>query len=333
MQTPLEIVGALTTTVFLWLLMGYTYRLWLARHGPAQLVVWGSMVRYPWVLAAMLLGLVFVSILAGFNASRFAHVVHQEMFLAVYWLSISTGAFCVGSAVLLFTRLRIHEHGISFATNFIPWSRIVYCQLRGHQARLVVQLARRKVSLCVKASDIAAIIAALKPHVEVRDTTGAVLSLPSCESSGDPNANRTKWFQFDLRWLFLLTMFVAAATSWLALVQRRFAVERRAIEHLGQFSGVGTPAAALPWVDLSNSKITDDDLAYFADLPHVRELVLRGCPITDEGVAHLRGLTHLHRLDVRETGISPDGAAALSAALPHVVIQATPQGEQPEAGP
>jgi hypothetical protein len=59
--------------------------------------------------------------------------------------------------------------------------------------------------------------------------------------------------------------------------------------------------------NLSNTEITDDQLAYFGNLKHLTSLVINGTPITDAGFAHLSNLPMLQSLQASHTKITDDG--------------------------
>jgi predicted alpha/beta superfamily hydrolase len=68
---------------------------------------------------------------------------------------------------------------------------------------------------------------------------------------------------------------------------------------------------AIAKVDLHETAITDEDLAFLAQLPELRELDLRLTKIGDRALDHLRGLRKLETLNVFRTGISDEGLARL----------------------
>jgi hypothetical protein len=72
----------------------------------------------------------------------------------------------------------------------------------------------------------------------------------------------------------------------------------------------------LTWLDLANTPIGDDALAWAGECPNLRTLKVAGTKISDDGMAKLQGLTHLESLDVGGcTGVTDKGVAAL-ATLP-----------------
>jgi hypothetical protein len=75
-------------------------------------------------------------------------------------------------------------------------------------------------------------------------------------------------------------------------------------------------------VDLRHSKVSDDDLALLADLPHLESLILSETTITDEGLAHFAGLTKLRHLYLFGTKITDDGLKHLKGLTNLIMIDA-----------
>ena len=57
-------------------------------------------------------------------------------------------------------------------------------------------------------------------------------------------------------------------------------------------------------IDLGNSFVTDKDIKYLTDFPHLQKLHLQNVEIGDEGVQQLRGLRYLNILNISGTNIS-----------------------------
>lgn len=57
-------------------------------------------------------------------------------------------------------------------------------------------------------------------------------------------------------------------------------------------------------LDLSYTKLTDEDLAQIKFPPYLTELNLAGCPITDEGLVHLEACKSLQKLNLSETKVT-----------------------------
>jgi hypothetical protein len=99
-------------------------------------------------------------------------------------------------------------------------------------------------------------------------------------------------------------------------------------------------------IDLPNNRqLTGAFLEHLADLPNVKDLVLRGCGITDSalrnlsrsktveslmldrtavtdsGLSHLRGLTSLRSLDLSETAVTDAAIRRLCESLPQVSVK------------
>ena len=57
-------------------------------------------------------------------------------------------------------------------------------------------------------------------------------------------------------------------------------------------------------LDLSYTKLTDEDLAQITFPPYLTELNLAGCPITDEGLVHLEACKNLQKLNLAWTKVT-----------------------------
>lgn len=66
--------------------------------------------------------------------------------------------------------------------------------------------------------------------------------------------------------------------------------------------------------------VTDDGLAFVAQLPQLQVLELRGTQITDAGLEHLVGMKSLEKVDLNNTKVSAQGVAKLRRALPDCEI-------------
>jgi hypothetical protein len=72
------------------------------------------------------------------------------------------------------------------------------------------------------------------------------------------------------------------------------------------------PIAANIWhLDLSRTKVTDQDLAHIANLPNLRKLELNNTGVTDTGLAHLQGLKTLESLNLYGTSVTDAGLRSL----------------------
>ncbi len=93
----------------------------------------------------------------------------------------------------------------------------------------------------------------------------------------------------------------ADAAAWLRsrLPDRYGDLDADAIRHLRELSldGIG--------------EITDDDLAFLAELESLTSLDLSGHPITDAGLGHLAGMSSLDHLDLSGTEVTGDGIVQL----------------------
>ena len=73
-------------------------------------------------------------------------------------------------------------------------------------------------------------------------------------------------------------------------------------------------------VDLSSTKVTDDELVHLKGLTNLQYLNLTGTKVTDAGLEHLKGLTSLKRLDLDGTKVTTKGVNKLQKALPYCAI-------------
>jgi len=79
-------------------------------------------------------------------------------------------------------------------------------------------------------------------------------------------------------------------------------------------------------LNLSGSRLANDDLRVLAQLPDLTELRLSKMSIDDRGLKHLAGLTKLQSLDLSQTGVRGAGLAQLSrlTELNHLSLEYTP---------
>jgi thiol-disulfide isomerase/thioredoxin len=89
----------------------------------------------------------------------------------------------------------------------------------------------------------------------------------------------------------------------------------RRVEELGGTIARDTklPGTPVVGVDLSGSKVTDDDLRLVSYLADLRALHLHRTGVSDAGVEHLSGLKHLTTLTIGDTRITNAGLKALTA--------------------
>lgn len=66
-------------------------------------------------------------------------------------------------------------------------------------------------------------------------------------------------------------------------------------------------------VDIWKSRLTDDGMRHFGDLPNLRQLKLTGTSITDTGLKHIEGLTSLENLDLGDNNITDKGTKYIKA--------------------
>lgn len=71
---------------------------------------------------------------------------------------------------------------------------------------------------------------------------------------------------------------------------------------------------------LVSPNLTDERLAYLAELNDLEHLDLAGCPVTDEGIKKLSALKKLSRLRLYNTRVTLAGRAALRQLMPQTAI-------------
>ena len=67
----------------------------------------------------------------------------------------------------------------------------------------------------------------------------------------------------------------------------------------------------LTWLNLSDTKITDDDLKVIAQFPNLSRLRLENNEVTDAGILHLTVLSHLESLNLYNNRITDAGLILL----------------------
>lgn len=75
-------------------------------------------------------------------------------------------------------------------------------------------------------------------------------------------------------------------------------------------------------VDLSNTKITDQNLVILREIKSIKWLNLARTQVTDACVEHLVGLVELNRLVLSTTQVTTAGVNKLKQALPNAAIVA-----------
>jgi hypothetical protein len=144
-------------------------------------------------------------------------------------------------------------------------------------------------------------------------------SLVSSTNSATTGKNpRRRWLQFSLTMLLLLVTGLAVLFTWLGRQARQSERESRVaamIEELGGkvtwrgfFEGRGKDGRSyVGAVDLSETKVSDAELAEIALLPELTHLRLNNTAITSAGLTHLIDLRHLKQLELANTSISDEG--------------------------
>lgn len=134
-------------------------------------------------------------------------------------------------------------------------------------------------------------------------------------------------FQFRLRRLFLITTLFAIILAWASSEWHREQAWRQAIApvriaggSVAWFAGTSRKAENAISITLSNSAITDNDLATLQRFPRVEYLSLKNTRITDDGLEHLKSITSLTDIDLRGSKVTSSGITDLMIALPNTDI-------------
>ncbi len=69
--------------------------------------------------------------------------------------------------------------------------------------------------------------------------------------------------------------------------------------------------SSLRWLDLANTRVTDDGLAFVGQFGQLRRLSLQRTAVTDAALPKLASLTQLQMLNLHTTGVSDSGVQAL----------------------
>ncbi len=136
----------------------------------------------------------------------------------------------------------------------------------------------------------------------------------------DKRRPKRRWFQFSLRTLLVLVLVVGATLGLLGREAQRTWKRERAVAELHRIGAsvghrqAGWPARLLGFdvgplvaVELSGTRVTDDDLKHLRGLSGPGRLWLGGTRITDAGLEHLAGLSRLYTLDLERTKITDAG--------------------------
>ena len=129
---------------------------------------------------------------------------------------------------------------------------------------------------------------------------------------------RLRWFQFNLRSLFLVMLLACIGMSWVGVKMQRARNQREAVEWVKELGGwvsydyeVGaagfrtgkTKPSSPHWllsflgddffrsvvmVNLNSTQVADNGLKHLETLPHLATLCLNGTKVTDEGVKKLQ---------------------------------------------
>jgi ankyrin repeat protein len=150
----------------------------------------------------------------------------------------------------------------------------------------------------------------------------------------DVNVHHQRWFQFSLRYLFLL---VTGSTIPLAWLGREFRANHREQQAVAYIRAID-PSAYITFdgptskerqcsfqrflnyvlprlfprrvISVTSGTMIDQHMIHFRDLTELRELSLKGSCVTDDALNQLKYLPQLRALDVRATQITSRGILA-----------------------
>jgi hypothetical protein len=138
--------------------------------------------------------------------------------------------------------------------------------------------------------------------------------------AGKKEPPRLRWYQWRLRTLFILTVVVAIAMSYVAVAMRDQRREYATAEAIRKAGGV--PGCQATWlgrllrddslirigsVGLSGKSVDAATLVHLQELSQLQTVLLRGATVTDDKLVHLEGLKQLKRLWLSETEITDVG--------------------------
>ncbi len=144
------------------------------------------------------------------------------------------------------------------------------------------------------------------------------------ETNSLPTAKKKQpklhWYQWRLRSLFLLTLFVAIGISYVGVTIQNQRKQKAAAEEIRKVGGV--PGCEPTWlgrllrddslvrvesVALSGKSVNEATLVHLQELSQLRTLLLQGTKVTDGELVHLEGLSQLRRLWLNGTRITDAG--------------------------
>ena len=172
-----------------------------------------------------------------------------------------------------------------------------------------------------------------------------------CVPTAEKTQHKLRWYQYSLRSLFVLTLVVAVACSWLTVTMRDQRKQKAAAEAIEKAGGEvqleptwlgrilrDDSLVNATWVDLdgrycivdcqsalvhleglrqakslflSHSNVTDAGLVPFHEASRLQQLEFTLTQVTDVGLAHLQGLRQLQHLVLAGTKVTDAGLVHL----------------------
>jgi hypothetical protein len=360
----MELLTALLTGFFFWLLVFHWYRRTSARRreeagkllfrATTAIPAWR---RHRWALVLCVCMLLMLLIDIGNIMQHAAEDPGEQLLPLMSFIDVVVRFW----AVLLFAvplgrtdiALEVREEGVLHSMTgknrwlgrmkFTTWCQIEECKWA---ATLTALAARPVLGILRIAEDVigpqgmGAVTAALGQFVPVYDCDGTLLVKPESPSVAKirlPSDRRFARlpFQFDLQSLLILTVAVACAAGRYAIHYQHLTPAREALATLDTFKPsvdyFGYGISHLDFWDCT-VKPTDDDLAILEPFVELRMLHLSGPAITDAGLKHLKGLKKLRWVFLKDTRVTPEGIADLKRSLPRAEICSADAVPRPGAG-
>jgi hypothetical protein len=293
-------------------------------------LVWGG-------IASAALGLTMIPI--------FVFLVNDDgsgMAFIVYFVAAENVCVCLSVASSLHWQrigFEVREHGLVVGRMwFLAWSDVVECKWSPakyplwSKKSLRIQMRSKVLNSFVAPEQAESLTGVLGRFVPVYDTDGALLIKPPADErpAGSRPPERTSHrylLQFDLKFMFLLTVVVACAASCYGVRYRRLKPRWDAVARLEALGSKVNWIGGSVWdVDFTGCKNgpTDDDLACLELLDGMNRIDLSGRPVSDAGLAHLGRVKSLRWINLKGTKVTAGGVAELRRALPAAYIEVTP---------
>ena len=233
--------------------------------------------------------------------------------------------------------LEIREQGIvlpnHFWLSYAFWREIRWCRWLKSKGKFSIRAADVLKQFSLKANDIEPALPLLGQNVEVHGDELQMLypgpngpPLTEAEIAAQKAVMRGRRFQFDLRFMLLLTLVVASASGWYAVNREHLRIRRQALAALEPFKpDIGFYMNLSDddiHIDFSkcSKKFTDKDMVLLKPLSRIHHLNLNNSDITDKSLPDLEEFGWMWWLDLKGTKISPEGIERLRHNMPKTSI-------------